>query len=116
MLEECMRCGACCFSESEKHARVTGDDYARLGDDAPRLVVFVGNQAFMRIDRTGEIGRCAALIVDPVAGTFHCSVYERRPDVCRDLERGSPACAGERVTKNDRPRRLLEVLAFASRR
>jgi hypothetical protein len=111
MLEDCPRCGACCFSESDRHARVTGDDYSRLGDDAERLVVFIGNQAFMRIDRSRSIGCCAALVIDPVEETFLCSVYDRRPDVCRELERGSPACAGERTTKAERPRRMLEVLS-----
>lgn len=100
-----MRCGACCFSESPRHARVTGDDYERLGDDAERLVVFLGNQAFMRIDG----GCCAALRVD-VRGTFTCSVYERRPRVCRELERGSPACLGELATKAERPANALRQL------
>jgi Fe-S-cluster containining protein len=113
---ECTRCGACCFSESERHARVTGDDYSRLGDDAERLVVFLGNQAFMRmrIDRgEGPVSRCAALTVDVPSGRFLCSVYERRPQVCRDLERGSPPCEGERMTKRDRPPRLLVLKADA---
>jgi Fe-S-cluster containining protein len=108
MLEGCIRCGACCFSESERHARVTGEDYARLGDDAERLVTFVGNRAFMRIEHAGAeppVGRCAALVVDPVTGTYLCSVYERRPEVCRALERGGPACAAEHSAK--RPRALV---------
>src|SRR5689334_7994445 len=100
MLEDCMRCGACCFSESERHARVTGDDYERLGD-AASLVTFIGNQAFMRIERADGIGRCIALALD-ATGTFACTIYDRRPAVCRDLERGSPACEGERETKRDR--------------
>lgn len=105
-----MRCGACCFSESPRHARVTGDDHERLGDDAERLVGFIGNQAFMRL--AGEEGtrRCAALVVDPETGTFACSVYERRPDVCRELERGSGGCEGERAAKLARTRRALVVL------
>jgi Fe-S-cluster containining protein len=111
VLEDCVRCGACCFSESDRHARVTGDDYERLGDAAAELVVFIGNQAFMRIERTGPAGRCAALVVDASSGTFLCSVYDRRPQVCRDLERGSPACEGERFAKGDRPKRTLAVLA-----
>jgi len=113
VLEDCVRCGVCCFSESERHARVTGDDYARLGDDAERLVAFIGNQAFMRIERAGEaspVGRCAALVLAPDEGTYLCSVYERRPEVCRTLERGSSACAGERATKGDRPRRALTLV------
>jgi uncharacterized protein len=113
--EDCTRCGACCFSETERHARVTGDDYARLGDDAAHLAVFIGNQAFMRIERTAGPGRCAALVVDPATGTFLCSVYDRRPGVCRDLARGSPACEGERVTKAGRPRRALQVLSVRER-
>ena len=107
MPEDCTNCGTCCFSESPRHARVTGDDYERLGDDAERLVEFLGNQAFLRLSTTsGDApNHCAALVVQD--GRFLCSVYERRPQVCRDLERGSPACAGEIATKGDRPIRLL---------
>src|SRR4051812_482175 len=95
--EDCTRCGACCFSESPRHARVTGDDHARLGDDAEEWVTWLDNQTFMRIEASpgGGPRRCAALVVDPEDGTFLCAVYERRPQVCRDLERGSGGCAGE---------------------
>ena len=93
---------------------MTGDDYERLGDAATRLVVFVGNQAFMRLERAeeagGPVGRCAALVPDANEGTYLCSVYERRPEVCRTLERGSPSCEGERTTKGERPRRALSLL------
>lgn len=109
-MNECTRCGACCFSESPHQARVTGDDYERLGDDAERLVAFVGNRAFMRLAGDEGVRRCAALAVDPVAGTFTCAVYERRPAVCRELERGSGACDGELAAKGARARRALEVL------
>jgi uncharacterized protein len=104
---DCQTCGACCFSESERHARVTGDDHARLADDAERLVVFLGNQAFMRIERSNGVGRCAALVADRASGRFSCSVYERRPDVCRGLIEGEGACEGERAAKGDRPPQLL---------
>ena len=110
--EDCMRCGACCFSDSRRHARVTGDDHARLGDDAELLVEWIGNEAFMKIARApGDMDRCVALEIDAAAGTFACSIYETRPAVCRDLERGSGACHGELATKRERPRRALVVLA-----
>jgi Fe-S-cluster containining protein len=105
---DCMRCGACCFSESDRHAQVTGDDHERLGDEAESLVVFLGNRAYMRVEREGGVGRCAALVVEN--GRFSCSVYERRPAVCRDLGRGSPACEAERILKGDRPPRLVLAL------
>lgn len=109
--EDCMRCGACCFSESARHARVTGDDHARLGDDAESLVTWIGNTAFMRLDEASHgLRRCAALVIDPIVGTFACSIYARRPQVCRDLERGAGACRGELATKADRPPRALLML------
>lgn len=79
--------------------RVTGGDWARLGADAERLARFIGNRAYMRM--SGE-GRCAALEVRATpdgAREYFCTVYERRPQVCRDLARGSAECAGERELK-----------------
>ena len=114
--EDCTRCAACCFSESVRHARVTGDDHARLGDDAESLVTWIGNTAFMRLEVGGSsqaargLGRCAALAIDPVLGTFTCSIYARRPQVCRDLERGAGGCRGELASKADRPPRALLLL------
>jgi uncharacterized protein len=102
---ECLACGTCCFSTLETYVRVSGDDYERLGDRAESLAAFVGNRAYMRmID-----GHCAALRVDAGAdGTrFVCTVYDARPAVCRELQRGSPECLGELATKADRPRGLL---------
>ena len=111
--EDCTRCAACCFSESDRYARVTGDDHARLGDDAERLVTWLGNTAFMRLERVGEgadaLRRCAALTIHPEHGTFACSIYARRPQVCRELERGSGPCRGELAGKADRPARALLI-------
>jgi Fe-S-cluster containining protein len=101
----CLECGACCFSDLETAIRVTGDDHERLGEDAARLVRFVGNRAYMRLTD----GHCAALRVEP-EGRFVCSVYEARPVVCRDLERGSPHCAAERFAKQARATERLVQL------
>lgn len=107
-LPGCVSCGACCFSESPRHARVTGDDHERLGDpDADELVEWIGNEAFMKLARTKGASHCVALEIRPDAAgevQYLCRVYERRPQVCRDLERGSGACAGERGAKGPRLR------------
>jgi uncharacterized protein len=98
---------------------VTGDDHARLGDDAEDLVAWIGNLAFMRLAPVSELSpalhRCAALALDPSSGTFSCTIYERRPQVCRDLERGSPQCHGELGAKAERPRTALAVLSGSGR-
>jgi uncharacterized protein len=89
----------CCFSTLDAYVRVTGTDWTRLGDAAESLAYFADNRAFMRMIG----GHCAALILrDNEEGgrEFFCSVYERRPQVCRDLARGSPECDGERTLKS----------------
>jgi Fe-S-cluster containining protein len=106
-IPECLQCGACCFGEGERYVPVTGDDHARLDDDAERLTVFFGIRCFMRMEQ----GHCAALEIS-ADGRFACSVYSRRPATCRELERGGPACGAELHHKRERSQRaLLKVLA-----
>jgi len=85
----------------ETYVRVTGADWAGLGERAEAVAHFVGHRAFMRMCA----GHCAALEVrfDAATGAqdFFCAVYERRPQVCRDLGRGSPECEGERARKGE---------------
>ena len=106
----CLGCGACCFSNLETYARVTGFDHERLADQAEALTVFVGNRCYMKM----LDGHCAALVVDAETQRFVCSIYETRPAVCRELERSSPAGQAEIHEKGDRPRALLQVLTTRS--
>jgi Fe-S-cluster containining protein len=103
---DCLSCGTCCFSDLDRYVRVSGDDHERLGDRAEDLVVFLENRAYMRM----TAGHCAALHVDAARREFRCTVYEQRPQICRDLARGSPQCEAEIAEKGDRPRRALPVL------
>jgi uncharacterized protein len=95
----CLACGSCCFSRLDTFVRVLGDDYARLGERADTLVRFDGVRAYMRMTD----GHCSALEIEPGVGQFVCTVYAARPAVCRELERDSGACHGERAQKSDRP-------------
>jgi Fe-S-cluster containining protein len=96
---DCRACGACCFSDSPTYVRLLGDDWSLLGPEAERWAWFEGNRAYLRM----EAGHCAALAWghDPGSGEvrFHCSIYDRRPTLCRELGRGSPECEAERERK-----------------
>lgn len=107
---ECMDCGVCCFSSLPEYVRVFGADWDRMDDRARALTHFIGNRCYMRI----EDGRCAALVIDPVAHRFACSIYEMRPDCCQALQRGRGDCLGELHEKADRP--LIAIEALLSRR
>ena len=98
----CLHCGVCCHSKSSTYVWVRGDDWSRLGDEADELARFIGNRAYMRM----EDGHCIALVIRPRADgggpEFYCSIYDQRPEVCRDLGRGSLECQGELTTKAQR--------------
>jgi len=97
----CQSCGVCCFSLLPTYVRLSGEDWARLGDEAERVAHFIGHRAYMKM----ADGHCAALQLRAGGDDgqkFFCSVYEGRPQVCRDLARGSPECLGELATKGAR--------------
>lgn len=95
----CLACGTCCFSTLPEYLRVFGVDLDRMDDRAQALTHFLGNRCYLQLDE----GHCKALVIDPVARRYVCSIYEMRPDVCRALERGSGQCRGELATKAERP-------------
>lgn len=97
----CLACGACCFSQLPTYVRVSGEDWTRLGGKAEAVAHFIGHRAYMRMSH----GHCAALAVRGEAGgatEFFCTVYADRPQVCRDLARGSAECAAELEQKAGR--------------
>lgn len=102
----CLECGTCCFSTLPEYLRVFGIDLDRMDDRAQALTHFIGNRCYLQLDE----GHCKALVIDPVARRYVCSIYEMRPDVCRALERGSGQCRGELATKAERPLLAVEAL------
>lgn len=102
--KDCTACGACCFSPDPTYLRLYEADVARL--DRDDLVRRDGDAWFMlMVD-----GRCAALRADPWTSRFLCSVYGRRPDVCRSLARGSFACVRHHEEKGGRAAEWCEGL------
>ena len=90
-----------CHSNLDTYVRVAGADWERLGVEAERVAHFIGNRAYMRMSG----GHCAALDVRRTvdgAREFFCTIYAVRPQVCRDLARGSPECEGECAAKGER--------------
>ncbi len=103
-LKECVDCGRCCFSNDPKYLLVAGYDYERLGAVAERVTQRLDGLAYMRLS---EDGHCAQLAFDARKGQFLCGLYEKRPDVCRALERGSGQCRQDYSEKKERPLVLL---------
>jgi Fe-S-cluster containining protein len=73
----CAGCGSCCHLVVELLAGV---------DDVPEEFVVV-NEGARCMDQRGD-GACVAL--DPASRL--CTIYERRPQTCRDFSRGTSLC------------------------
>lgn len=101
MLINCQFCGACCFSDSDAYVPVNEPDRIRLGEDASRLIWTNGHNRYLKMQHD----HCIALVVR--AGSFACTIYDRRPEICRELERGSSACREEIELKKGRARRVM---------
>jgi Fe-S-cluster containining protein len=75
-LPACAGCGRCCHLVVE----------LRPGDAVPEELVAV-HAGVRCMDQRGD-GACVAL--DPA--TLLCTIYERRPQTCRDFHRGEKLC------------------------
>jgi Fe-S-cluster containining protein len=92
---DCVACGRCCHHGPNTVHLLTEDDARVLarqdGAEILHRLTMIDPRPpgwrFLRND--GE--RCAALDVS-VIGRFPCLIYEVRPDDCRLVEPGSPAC------------------------
>ncbi len=83
---ECIECGICCNFDDPRYVWIFEDDEARLTDEDKKLTHWDNGRLFMRV----KDGHCAALEVKD--GLSICSIYERRPFLCRDFVRGGELC------------------------
>ena len=92
---DCVACGRCCHHPPST-VHLLDTDEARVlaqpeGSDLLRRLTVIDDRPpgwrFLR--NTGA--RCAALDVSE-PGRFPCRIYDVRPDDCRLVEPGSPAC------------------------
>jgi uncharacterized protein len=92
---DCVTCGRCCHHGPDTVHLLEADE-ARMGPVllAKYTVLQSRPPGFRFVKNEG--GRCACLDVSR-PGRFPCKVYEVRPEDCRIVEPGSPACLEARA-------------------
>jgi hypothetical protein len=87
---DCVACGRCCH-HGPRTVHLLDTDEARLGDAllAKYTTVEAAPPHFRFVVNAGD--RCGALDCS-TPGKYPCAIYARRPDDCRIVEPGSPAC------------------------
>jgi uncharacterized protein len=87
---DCVTCGRCCHHPPRTVHLLESDDARMTKAVLRRLTVLDPTPPGWRfMNNAGD--RCAALDIG-TPGLFPCSVYAARPDDCRIVEPGSPAC------------------------
>ena len=92
---DCVACGRCCHHGPRTVHLLESDDARVLASAGGeeilrRLTVLESHPPEWRfLKNAGD--RCAALDVS-IPGRFPCAIYDVRPDDCRMVEPGSPAC------------------------
>lgn len=90
-LPSCVECGICCNFNEPRYAMIFEDDDARLIEADRALTHWADGRRYMRV----KDGHCAAL--DTTGGLSVCTIYERRPFLCRDYPRGGEQCLAIRA-------------------
>jgi Fe-S-cluster containining protein len=87
---DCVACGRCCH-HGPRTVHLLETDDARMGPLLLAEYTVLDNRppGWRFLKNTGE--RCAALDVS-VDNLFPCAIYPHRPEDCRIVEPGSPAC------------------------
>jgi uncharacterized protein len=87
---DCLTCGRCCH-HPPRTVHLLEADEARMGKRLLEIYTEeeVKPPGFRFVKNGGE--RCACLDVS-TPGQYPCAVYEVRPEDCRLVEVGSPAC------------------------
>jgi Fe-S-cluster containining protein len=87
---DCVGCGRCCHHPPRTVHLLETDDLRMSEKVLRRLTILDPTPPGWRFMKN-EGGRCAGLDVS-TPGLFPCSVYDERPEDCRIVEPGSPAC------------------------
>lgn len=87
---DCVACGRCCH-HGPRTVHLLEADEARMGKRLLELYTELETKppGFRFVKNAGD--RCGGLDVS-VAGRYPCAIYEHRPEDCRIVEPGSPAC------------------------
>jgi uncharacterized protein len=90
---DCVACGRCCH-HGPRTVHLLEADEARMGPKLLPIYTELHPPYFRFVKNTGE--RCAGLDVR-VPDRYPCAIYDVRPEDCRIVEPGSPACLEARA-------------------
>jgi Fe-S-cluster containining protein len=95
---DCQTCGACCTDREPSdggYVYLSRPESRRLRQ-LGLTVVQAGGDSFLGT-RPGQAGCVCSAFVGQVGGRCSCSIYQSRPQRCREFEAGGPLCRAARL-------------------
>jgi uncharacterized protein len=95
---DCRTCGACCGPEQDEeyYVSLVDGDAERLSKGYRRLrVVHTDEECLFKhlaTKRTDHSGVVCVALQGRIGKRVRCSIYRKRPLVCRDFKRGDESC------------------------
>ncbi len=96
---DCTRCGACCVADYEgpDYVHLLDQDLDRLDPEEQDRLVYTersyGKQQHSMKTVYDRRGNCRCIALKGVVGEdVSCSIYDRRPNVCRNFTAGDSVC------------------------
>ena len=95
---DCLICGACCASPfiGEGYIQLDPDEEERLGRSGLPVLEVVPDPedriVMLGTKRNGQGVLVCAALTGRLGRRVACTIYEDRPQLCRQFEAGSPEC------------------------
>ena len=96
---DCQACGACCHGLDVLLGEQETDEFLANPKLAPLTMMhrLSNGMELYFVRRDKERDRCVALAGE--IGKCRCTIYDRRPHLCRELQPGDPHCLESRRNK-----------------
>ena len=94
---DCLACGACYHGLDVLLDQADQDRFEQRPDLLRKTREYWCGQTVLFMKRDKQHDRCVALDVTP--GCWKCTIYDERPQLCRDFQAGSDDCKAARIAK-----------------
>jgi len=91
---DCTKCGACCWVKHWSHGYTPLTDFDLTNVPGTLVVERQYGRVKLRVlqDKPRHGGFACIALAGRIGQRVSCSIYEQRPQFCREFKPGSPAC------------------------
>jgi len=83
-MKDCNQCGKCCIKYGSSDLAITDKEIDQWEQHNPEIFKYVkDNEIWFDPESGKRLNACPFLISEPATSKYTCSIYQHRPDDCR---------------------------------